>query len=817
MIPLKLTIQGIGPFAAATVDWESLDSPVAICAPYGAGKSFLCEAIFFALYARGGWYSGSVYDILTQGGTGEGRIKLEFYADGDRWRAVREIRAPSTHRATLWHLNVNDVSEATMKAGPKVSDFDAFIQTLCGSADTALATYFLSQNRRNDLCGQPGEANLVARRRAAFNELLGVNDLDAEAERMRSERGKVGAQIEVLEAQLQEAPAAELVGARFEELSSTKERLTFAQTDLGCNEHEAEEVRSYVEAVAKDEASVALELSTAKAQAREAKAAVQAAKRLQERMLEVQTRAAKLPEVEREHAQLAQARDERDGLLPALKAREAWEAAMLSYERAVAKREALGREMSALCSSLPSAETEAMAGLVGALEEEYARVADENNKASRQNDQIEAERISLRVHVGSVEAEQEAVRRRIDAKPLTPFGDACAPCPLMKQWHDLPAELQRTVGELAELRARLAVLPELAALQDASDLVRRQAEAKEALRSVQRGGGARAQIESLETQLASPSPDHPGEEPPDLRQDLDQVQQRVEVLSGAVAKLDACWQAQRDLENLQTEYEAIRQQAEEAAQILADADAKIAVYSAREGEIAQERETFGNALRLATEAIRHLRQKVQELQNEVGRAEAALEAAQAKAKEQAQKRQKVKELTERQGALDDLCQCFGPRGVRQILIDSAAPELEAIADELFEQATQGRMRLRIATQRILRDGNTAEDFGILIKDARGERDATEHSGGELQLCSILFRISVALWIGRLQGHKPDFLCLDEAFDRLGAQGAEDLLRVLFSLSDRIQKIVVVTHDEHIANRLRSVVRVEKGVGGARVL
>ena len=211
-----------------------------------------------------------------------------------------------------------------------------------------------------------------------------------------------------------------------------------------------------------------------------------------------------------------------------------------------------------------------------------------------------------------------------------------------------------------------------------------------------------------------------------------------------------------------------------------------------------------------------LHQAASELHGDIGRQEAALETAQRHAQVQAERQVTVKQLTDKANVLDDLTACFGPKGVRQILIDASAPELEEIADQLFEVATEGRMRLRISTQKALKGGGTAEDFGIMIKDARGERDATEHSGGELQLISILFRVSVSLWIARLKGVQPGCLFLDEAFDRLGVDGAQDLLRVLDSLSDRIGLIAVVTHDHQIADRLQSQIRVVKNSTGATI-
>ena len=184
--------------------------------------------------------------------------------------------------------------------------------------------------------------------------------------------------------------------------------------------------------------------------------------------------------------------------------------------------------------------------------------------------------------------------------------------------------------------------------------------------------------------------------------------------------------------------------------------------------------------------------------------------------EQKAKLNRIGELGMKLEGLRLLRQCFGPHGVRQILMDAVAPELEAIADDLFQRATDGQQRLRIATQTANKDGSLAETFDILIQDGRGERDVLEHSGGELQLIRILFRIAVVLWIGRLRGQKADCLFLDEAFDQLGTKGTNEMLAILEYLRDHFGLIVVITHDPAIGSRLGSMVWLDKGMSGVHL-
>ena len=176
-------------------------------------------------------------------------------------------------------------------------------------------------------------------------------------------------------------------------------------------------------------------------------------------------------------------------------------------------------------------------------------------------------------------------------------------------------------------------------------------------------------------------------------------------------------------------------------------------------------------------------------------------------------------MSARRDALNDVRACFGPRGVRQILIDQAAPELEAIADDLFERATGGRMRLRIATQTTLADGvSTAEDFAIMIRDARGERDVLDFSGGERQIVQMIFRLAVASWVARMNGTSIDCLILDEPFTAMGetSEVLDDFLNILDTLARDIRLVILVTHIRALSDRMRGSIRLTKGLMGVRV-
>src|SRR3990167_5000181 len=209
MRPTQLTIEGFGPYIdPVTIDFNC-PSPLAICGAYGSGKTWLAEGVLLSLYGRGGWYPGSIYEHLSVNGTGCGSLKLAFEHDGHSYQVVRVITAhPQRHTAILYQ-------DGQAWVEGKVSAADQAIETLIGPHDLALATWFLSQSRTGDLCGQPGEKDLVARRRGVINQLIGAERLEALGIAYGQEARGLTRQIEELRLLIGDRnPEAELEEAR---------------------------------------------------------------------------------------------------------------------------------------------------------------------------------------------------------------------------------------------------------------------------------------------------------------------------------------------------------------------------------------------------------------------------------------------------------------------------------------------------------------------------------------------------------------------------------------------------------------------------
>jgi len=824
MRPTKLRLEGIGPHVDTTIEWASLASPAAVVAEYGTGKTFLIEGVIACLFGEFAWYSGSIYDALTQGGDGKGALTLDFEHAGQSYRATRTIR--DTGKTRTQKALLENPSTAEVLAGPKVGDFEATIATLIGGKETALATWFLSQNRHGDLCGQPGEVELVARRRAVFNDLIGAAHLDALGERCAVESRRGTTVAEELEAQIagELAVEQELDVAR-ESMPDSAYDVTAAETCQIQTENRLEMARATLRDAEGDDERLKAQIAQHETAVKALETAQKALDKARENAKALEAKANGKAKAESDLADLARLSEERKTLAGDLNVWEAyhqWKHDLANLEQV----EMYERKRVDDLMALPGASDEDRA-LAARLEELRARYA----SAKAANEQAEKENVWRRDVRGRLERDAHSTERqiaglkgRLEKRPETPFGEKCEPCPFLAEYRDLPAEIDRQMAAATALHAELSDVPSDEPLADLAEIRVEGERAAAADKSIQDAAetleklaDANRKHQDADAAVTVHRGKQPCEgEPRDPREQIEAVNRAVEALAGAQQRLEYAIEAEERLKDWEHERDVADQQAEEATEAVARlapaADSARATLADRESQRANTREAVRAAEAARNEAQARLKGAAQELANVTARI-AELER---RVTATAEKRERVSGLRSNIAALADLRTCFGPKGVRQILIDAAAPELEAIADNLFERATGGRMRLRIATQRANQDGSTAEDFAILVRDERGERDALRYSGGQLQLIQILFRIAVAIWVGKIRGHKPDSLFLDEAFDRLGAEGAEDLIRVLEYLRERFGCIVVVTHDRLLADRMPAQVRLEKTFGQVSV-
>jgi len=205
--------------------------------------------------------------------------------------------------------------------------------------------------------------------------------------------------------------------------------------------------------------------------------------------------------------------------------------------------------------------------------------------------------------------------------------------------------------------------------------------------------------------------------------------------------------------------------------------------------------------RLADERVGGARQQV-----------AALKALQSKRKERLLERT---QLADDVGLLDDLRQAFGKRGVPAMIIETVVPELERDANRLLERMSEGRLHVRIETQRLTKGGEVREALDIIISDELGARPYELYSGGEAFRIDFAIRIALSQLLARRAGAQLRSLFIDEGFGTQDARGREYLVDAISSIQGDFDRILVITHIDELKDAFPSRIEVRKTPQGSQ--
>ncbi len=139
------------------------------------------------------------------------------------------------------------------------------------------------------------------------------------------------------------------------------------------------------------------------------------------------------------------------------------------------------------------------------------------------------------------------------------------------------------------------------------------------------------------------------------------------------------------------------------------------------------------------------------------------------------------------GAYAGLAQAFGKGGVQAVLIEAAIPRLEEETNQLLRRMTDGRMSLRMETQRARRTGpsrgaaESIETLDILIADELGTRSYEVFSGGESFRVDFALRVALSKLLAWRAGAPLPTLFIDEGFGTQDTEGRDRILDVIKSI------------------------------------
>ena len=163
-----------------------------------------------------------------------------------------------------------------------------------------------------------------------------------------------------------------------------------------------------------------------------------------------------------------------------------------------------------------------------------------------------------------------------------------------------------------------------------------------------------------------------------------------------------------------------------------------------------------------------------------------------------------------------LREAFGKRGVQAMIIESAIPEVETEANRLLARMSEGRMSLRLETQREKVTGGVAETLDIIISDELGARSYEMYSGGESFRANLALRIAISKLLARRAGAQLQTLVIDEGFGSQDSQGRSLVVEAINSIQHDFERIIVITHIDELKDLFPARIDVVKTANGSRV-
>jgi len=142
--------------------------------------------------------------------------------------------------------------------------------------------------------------------------------------------------------------------------------------------------------------------------------------------------------------------------------------------------------------------------------------------------------------------------------------------------------------------------------------------------------------------------------------------------------------------------------------------------------------------------------------------------------------------------------------------------VETEANRLLSRMSEGRMSLRLETQREKVSGGVAETLDIIISDEVGARAYEMFSGGEAFRANLALRIAISKLLARRAGAQLQTLVIDEGFGTQDTSGRALLVEAIISIQHDFERILVITHIDELKDMFPARIDVVKTANGSRV-
>jgi exonuclease SbcC len=157
-----------------------------------------------------------------------------------------------------------------------------------------------------------------------------------------------------------------------------------------------------------------------------------------------------------------------------------------------------------------------------------------------------------------------------------------------------------------------------------------------------------------------------------------------------------------------------------------------------------------------------------------------------------------------------LAEAYSVKGVQQLLLENAIPELERLANELLAQLTNNLFSLSFQTERQTQKDTTQQTLEIIISDAQSNtRPYETFSGGERFRIDFALRLALSKYLATISGTPIKMLIIDEGFGTQDQRGIQAMIEVMDQMRDNFEKLILITHLEEMKDASPTRIAVSK--------
>ena len=813
----------------------------------GVGKSSILDAITWALWGRA---RARRDEELIHLGQNDMQVSIDFEQEGMRYRVIRRRSRAGRGRRGALDLMVFDAAgfpRLINETGTRRTQ-DKINEILRLDYETFVHSAFLQQGRADAFT-----LKTAAERKRILADILRLDQWTEYEDAAKKRLTEIAARIDIIEhdiSRIREETAREpqLVTDRDEllaGLAAARERLSQAEEEYSRVANAAASLRR--------ERENQRDLKRLIASREDDMAAAQAEiQRQDDKIAEYQETIAQGGTIEAGYSLLQKARENQSAIADQLARKAEFDRQAHQLENALAqKRAALSREVEVLRERIRGLEAQAAAVDAADLDALRVELRDlqarqiQRDEATTEVQRMRERHSALGARQKSLIAEGKALNDRLE-RLSTADGAFCPLCgqaltaehradmlALLTTERDEKREHYRQcsaeVDGINEARARrqeeiegwarqLKDLPALQQRLGALDEAARAAETAEAALP-----GERRQLRQIETRLADE--DFGAEWRQQLEQ-LDRQRARIGYEPASHADIRSQLESYAAYERQHTQLEFARISLPEARKIRDDTAARLANMLAAQDQDEERLDRLSSAIAdleaqarqegELREGVESVRADVQSLNERRTIVEQELNAISAGRETMKRLGARLEAAQGQRSLYNELRAAFGNNGLPALIIETALPELEAEAGDLLARMTDGRMSLRLSSQREKVGGGSAETLSIEIADELGTRGYELYSGGEAFRINFALRIALSKLLARRAGAQLRALFIDEGFGSQDEDGRDKLVDAINTIQEDFDLILVITHIDELRDAFPVRLLVEKTAAGSQV-